>query len=137
MRIIEYSVGNATVMDLRGNLAGWDANSLLNTVVDRFARGPGQELILNLRDVGRIDAVGLATLVSALGTVRRNGGTLKLMHLTTRMHDLVVIARLVTLFETVDLVDGAFRGVPAATILSRLPQTRVSVGLVRRLVARA
>ena len=55
--------------------------------------------MLNLADVNYIDSAGLGELVSAFTTVKNNGGELKLLNLTKKVRDLLVITKLLTVFD--------------------------------------
>ena len=46
-----------------------------------------------------IDSSGIGELVSGFTTVRGVGGELKLLHLTKRVHDILQITRLFTVFD--------------------------------------
>ena len=55
--------------------------------------------MFNLGDVDYIDSSGLGSLVSAFTSVRRQGGELKLLHLTKKVHDVMQITKLYTIFD--------------------------------------
>ena len=49
-----------------------------------------------------IDSSGIGELVSAFTAVRREGGELKLLNLTKKVHDLLQITKLYTVFDIKD-----------------------------------
>ena len=49
-----------------------------------------------------IDSSGIGELVSAFTTVRNQGGDLKLLNLTKKVHDLLQITKLYTVFDVKD-----------------------------------
>jgi len=106
MRISERRVHGTTVLELHGMFTG-TAAELLDATVRQVTRGGPQRLVLNLRDVPSIDAAGLGALVAAYGAVRRSGGTFRLAHVGARVRTLLVVCRLVTVFETFDSVEDA------------------------------
>jgi len=57
---------------------------------------------LNLRDVNYIDSSGLGELVSAFTNMRSQGGELKLVNLTEKVHGLLQITTLYTVFDISD-----------------------------------
>jgi anti-sigma B factor antagonist len=59
-------------------------------------------MLLNLADVPYIDSAGLGEIVRTYTTVSRQGGQLKLVNLTKRITDLLMITKLLTVFETFD-----------------------------------
>jgi anti-sigma B factor antagonist len=52
--------------------------------------------------VDYIDSAGLGELITAFTTVRGQGGQLKLLKLTHRIHDLLQITKLLTVFDAFD-----------------------------------
>ena len=61
-----------------------------------------KKILLNLGDVSYIDSSGIGELVSAFTSVRNQGGELKLLHLTKKVHDLLQITKLYTVFDVKD-----------------------------------
>jgi anti-sigma B factor antagonist len=61
-----------------------------------------QKLLLDLGNVSYVDSAGLGQLVQAHVTVKKAGGSLKLLNLTKRLHDLLILTRLATVFDTYD-----------------------------------
>jgi anti-sigma B factor antagonist len=57
---------------------------------------------LNLGDVNYIDSSGIGELVSAYTTAKNQGGELKLLNLTKKVHDLLQITKLYTVFDVKD-----------------------------------
>ncbi|MEO8678885.1 MAG: STAS domain-containing protein [Vicinamibacterales bacterium] len=107
MRITERPFGGAIVLDLRGALAGRRAAESLDTAVQRLCRDGVREVVANLGRVASVDLGGLAALVDAHMVLRRADGIFKLAGITKRIHDLVVITRLLTVFDTYDSVEDA------------------------------
>ena len=70
--------------------------------------GQGRKnVVLNLADVTYIDSSALGVIVSGYTTVQKAGGKLKLLHLTKRSHELMVITKLVDVFDFFDSEDEA------------------------------
>jgi len=67
-------------------------------IVDKGSK----KIILNLGEVSYIDSSGLGELVSAFTAVKRAGGELKLLNVTEKISDLLVITKLVTVFDVRD-----------------------------------
>ena len=109
MRITERWLGDTIVLDLHGPLNGPEGTERLGATVHRLAGAGRPQLVVNLEDVPSIDAAGLGTLAEAYCDITRNGGTIRLAHLNKRLHDLVVITRLVTVFDIVDSVEDQVR----------------------------
>jgi anti-sigma B factor antagonist len=74
---------------------------LRDTIRDLIGKG-NKKILLNLGDVTYIDSSGIGELVSAFTAVRREGGELKLLNLTKKVHDLLQITKLYTVFDIKD-----------------------------------
>jgi len=107
MTISERTVGAITLLDLNGQLTlGSSAEGLRDKVRSLLQQGQ-QQFIVNLAAVPYMDSCGLGGLVQAYATVTRQGGALKLLHLTSRLRDLLVITKLATVFDCYDSEDAA------------------------------
>lgn len=92
-------VNGVTVVDLSGRITlGEGSSALRDTVRDLLNRGQ-KKILLNLGDVTYIDSSGIGELVSGFTTVTNQGGQLKLLNLTKKVHDLLQITKLYTVFE--------------------------------------
>jgi len=91
--------GTITLIDLSGRIALGEGSALLRTTIrDLLDRGRNK-IILNLGDVNYIDSSGIGELVSGFTAVRNREGELKLLHLTKKVHDLLQITKLFTVFD--------------------------------------
>ena len=95
-------VGGVTIVDISGRIVlGEESAALRNLVSDLLAKGH-KKILFNLGDVNYIDSSGLGHLVSAFTSVRKQDGELKLLNLTKKVHDLIQITRLYTVFDIMD-----------------------------------
>jgi anti-sigma B factor antagonist len=102
MKASTRQVGNVTIVDLTGRITLGEGSSVLrDTVKDLAAKGQ-KKILLNLGDVSYIDSSGIGELVAAFTSVRNLGGEMKLLHLTKKMHDLLQITKLYTVFDVKD-----------------------------------
>ena len=95
-------VEGVTVLDLSGRVTLGEASGKLRTAVQEALGAGSKKILLNLADVSYIDSAGLGELVSAFTTVKNAGGELKLLNLTKRVKDLLVITKLLTVFDVKD-----------------------------------
>lgn len=92
-------VAGVTIVDLSGNIKLGEGTSVLReTVKDLLGKGQ-KKMLLNLAEISYIDSSGIGELVSAFTSVRNQGGELKLLHLTKKVHDLLQITKLYTVFD--------------------------------------
>ena len=61
-----------------------------------------KKILINLRKVTIMDSSGIGELVSGYTTVKNQGGEVKLLNLTKKVHDLLQITKLYTVFEVFD-----------------------------------
>jgi len=113
MQIEERVVDNVTVLDLKGKLTLGDGDELLKDKINSLIQQERKSLLLNLEAVPYIDSAGLGEIVRTYTTVSRQGGKLKLVHLTKRITDLLMITKLLTVFETFDSESEAIKSFSA------------------------
>lgn len=102
MKASTRQVNGITVVDLSGRITLGEGSVVLrDTVRDLIGKGE-KRILLNLGDVTYIDSSGIGELVSAFTTVRNQGGELKLLNLTKKVHDLLQITKLYTVFDVKD-----------------------------------
>jgi anti-sigma B factor antagonist len=92
-------VGSITFVDLSGRIALGEGSALLRRTIRELLENGRNKIVLNLGDVNYIDSSGIGELVSGFTAVRARNGELKLLHLTKKVHDLLQITKLFTVFE--------------------------------------
>lgn len=102
LEVRQRDVENILILDLQGRIvAGPESTELRGTV--SALRDQGKvNAILNLERVNYLDSTGLGTLVVAHSTFRRAGGAMKLLHVSKRMAELMILTKLSTVFEMYD-----------------------------------
>ena len=102
MKASTRQVDGVTIVDLSGRITLGEGSVVLrDTIKDLLSKGQ-KKILLNLGDVSYIDSSGIGELVSAFTSVRNQGGELKLLHLTKKVHDLLQITKLYTVFDVKD-----------------------------------
>ena len=102
MKSNNREVDGVTVVDMSGRITLGEGSVVLrDTIRDLIGKGQ-KKILLNLGDVTYIDSSGIGELVSAFTAVRREGGELKLLKLTKKVHDLLQITKLYTVFDIKD-----------------------------------
>ena len=102
MKATNRQVEGVTVVDMSGRITLGEGSVVLrDTIRDLIGKG-NKKILLNLGDVTYIDSSGIGELVSAFTAVRREGGELKLLNLTKKVHDLLQITKLYTVFDIKD-----------------------------------
>ena len=102
MKASSRQVDGVTIVDCSGRITLGEGSVILrDTVRDLLSKGQ-KKILLNLGEVTYIDSSGIGELVSAFTTVRNQGGDLKLLNLTKKVHDLLQITKLYTVFDVKD-----------------------------------
>ena len=102
MKASNRQVDGVTIVDMSGRITLGEGSVVLrDTIRDLVGKGQ-KKILLNLGDVTYIDSSGIGELVSAFTAVRREGGELKLLKLTKKVHDLLQITKLYTVFDIKD-----------------------------------
>ncbi len=102
MTIAVHEVKTIPVLDLKGRITmGEGSVQIRDTIRDLVGKGQ-RSILLNLGDVNYIDSSGLGELVAAYTTARNVGAELKLLNLSKKVHDLLQLTKLYTVFEVYD-----------------------------------
>ena len=102
MKASTRQVDGITVVDLSGRITLGEGSVVLRDQIRELLGKNEKKILLNLGDVTYIDSSGIGELVSAFTTVRNQGGELKLLNLTKKVHDLLQITKLYTVFDVKD-----------------------------------
>ena len=95
-------VSHVTILDIHGCIILGPEIGTLRTAVHELVAQAKKKIILNLADVDYIDSSGVGELVASFTTVRNAGGELKLLNLTQKVHDVLHVTKLYTVFDIKD-----------------------------------
>ena len=102
LSIKDREVGDVTILDLSGKITIGEGSVQLREAVRRLLDEGKKKILLNLGEVAYVDSSGIGELVSSYTTTNNQGGHLKLLNLTKKIQDLLMITKLLTVFETFD-----------------------------------
>ena len=102
MTIEERPTDGVMILDLKGKLTIGEDVELVKDKINSLIQQGEKKLLLNLAEVPYVDSAGLGEIVRTYTTVNRQAGSLKLLHLTKRIEDLLAITKLLTVFDTFD-----------------------------------
>ena len=102
MTVSERSVGSVTILDVSGHVTLNDGADQIRDKVKGVLQEGKRHILVNLAHVSYMDSAGLGELVQAYSTVSKQGGALKLVSPTKRLKDLLVITKLITVFDSFD-----------------------------------
>ena len=102
MKVSTRQVDGITIMDCSGRITLGEGSVTIRDAVRELLSKGQKKILLNLGDVSYIDSSGIGELVSAFTSVKNAGGELKLLNLTKKVHDLLQITKLYTVFDIKD-----------------------------------
>jgi anti-sigma B factor antagonist len=100
MKITTRTIGDIRILDCNGKIT-LDAGLqfLRSTLHDNLQSG-AHKIVLNLGHVKFIDSSGIGELVNTYNSVTHDGGELRLLNVTKKISDPLVITKLLTVFKT-------------------------------------
>jgi len=102
MQISERSVGDVIILDLEGRLVVEDGVDLFNERMNALVRHGQKKILLNFEGVTYLDSSGVGAVVWKYVTARKRDTSVKLLNLTRRSHNVLMITKLLTVLETFD-----------------------------------
>ena len=124
--ITERRNGPVTVLDLKGNIRLGEGNIELHNILRFLVEKGERKVLLNLAEVSYIDSSGLGELVAGYTTLQKNSGELKLVHLTKRVQELMIITKLLTVFdvfENEEIAVDSFSAAPGTILTEEIAVT--------------
>jgi anti-sigma B factor antagonist len=126
LKVMQRQADGITILDLNGRIVlGKETALMRDTILDLIGRGK-RGIVLNLGNVPYVDSSGISEMLSATQAIRREGGDLKLLNLTSRVRDMVEVVRLGTVFELFDDENAAIKSFTREQRQEPGPLTRAS-----------
>ncbi|MCF6269900.1 MAG: STAS domain-containing protein [Melioribacteraceae bacterium] len=107
MRIKTSEKYGAVVITLKGNIMGGPDAQEFHNILGNFLDESKTNIIIDLGSVKFMNSTGLGMLISGYTSVKNKGGVLKLANATDKINSLLVITKLITIFENFESVDAA------------------------------
>jgi anti-sigma B factor antagonist len=108
MQIEQRVVGEVAIIQVLGDITlGKGGDIILKDKIQSLLQQGYRKLLLDMGNVSYVDSAGLGQLVQVYATTSHLGGTLKLLNLTKRLKDLLVLTKLLTVFDTYESEDAA------------------------------
>ena len=98
----QRQAGDVTILDFSGAVRMGDGAIALRNAIRGLIEQGNKKILLNLAAVKNIDSSGIGELIANYTTMSRDGGQLKLLNLTEKIRDLLVITKLLTVFDAYD-----------------------------------
>jgi anti-sigma B factor antagonist len=102
LEIVQREREGVTIVDLNGRLTVGPEATVFRDRVQKLNESGHRNVILNLKEVDYVDSTGLGALVMSYTSMQKAGGKIKLLNLTRRSIELLVMTKLTTIFEVFD-----------------------------------
>ena len=113
-------MGDVSVIDLAGRITLGEGSGLVRSSIKQLVNSGQKSILVNLKDVSYIDSAGLGELVGSYATVTNMGGDIKLLHPQSKVHDLLQVTKLYTVFVAFDDETEALRSFAAGAGAGKL-----------------
>lgn len=100
MRIHEENKGTVKVIRLSGKVMSGPDLMQVKTAFESAVNNDYKRILVDLGGVSWMDSSGLGVLVSGHTTVSRAKGRMVILNATKKIHELFIITKLITVFET-------------------------------------
>jgi len=107
MNMQQRESNGIVILELSGKIMGGPDATLLNEKLHELIDAGKPQIVADLRNVDWMNSSGLGILIGGLTTMRNNGGDLKLANITDRIQSLLMITKLLTVFESFETVEEA------------------------------
>jgi anti-sigma B factor antagonist len=98
---------NCIVIEFKGNVMGGPDAVSLNEKLHELIDEGKKNVVVDLSKVKFMNSSGLGMLIGALTTMRNAGGDLRIANATDKIESLLVITKLITVFQHFRSVDEA------------------------------
>lgn len=109
MRIKTSEKYSAVVIEIKGNVIGGPDSEEFSKLLHSLLEQGKKNVVVDLKYVKFMNSSGLGMLISGFTTMKNGGGSLKLANATEKINSLLVITKLITIFENFNSVDEAVK----------------------------
>lgn len=102
MKIKTREVGDVVVVEINGKITIGEGDVALRNTIKELLKQGKKKIVIDMKHVSYMDSSGVGELASAYTTAKKEGAELKLANLNTRVHDLLQLTTLITIFEVYD-----------------------------------
>ena len=103
MHIDQKVTGDVMVVTVNGDITlNQGGDVLLKDKIQSLLQQGHKKLVLDLGGVAYVDSAGLGQLVQIHATTKSNGGAMKMANVTKKLKDLLVVTKLLTVFDSYD-----------------------------------
>ncbi|PYV39634.1 MAG: anti-sigma factor antagonist [Acidobacteria bacterium] len=96
------NLGNVCVLTPHGKIVIGDEVAALRDKIKGLLQAGSKNILLNMANISYIDSTGVGALVGAFTSIRNQGGQMKLANLSQRVKDILLVTKLLTVFDVYD-----------------------------------
>ena len=100
MKATVRQIDRVAVVDLSGKITIGEGDVVLRERVNELLEGGARHILLNLEKVSYMDSAGIGELVACYKRAKEKGGTVKLLHPSGKVYDLLQLTKLEEVFDT-------------------------------------
>jgi anti-sigma B factor antagonist len=109
MKIEKRKKGDVLILDLKGKILVSDGIEELRNTINAALKEKETKLLFNFAEVPYLDSTGLGEVVRSYTSVKKEGGTVKIVNLTNKVKDLLSVTKLLTVFDTFEDEEKAIK----------------------------
>jgi anti-anti-sigma factor len=109
MKIKENTRGSVVVVSLAGDLLGEPEISDVRKVVYKHLNVGTKKIVLELKKVGRMNSMGLGSIMAAHASCRSKDGELRLANVSDHVGSVLALTKVVKVIRTYETVDKAVK----------------------------
>jgi len=98
-KIEKRQTEDITILDMSGKMRIGESGAVFCNTIHGLVEDGRRKILLNLQGVTHIDSTGLGELIASYNTLDKQGGQVKLLHLTQRVRELMILTKLLTVFD--------------------------------------
>ena len=102
MKISTREVGGITIVEPKGKITIGSGDVALRNALEEVSRDSDSKILLDLKGVKKIDSSGIGELIAVHNSVTEAGGSIKLINLPSKLHGVLEITQIVSVFDVFD-----------------------------------
>ncbi|MCK6622907.1 MAG: STAS domain-containing protein [Calditrichaceae bacterium] len=107
MKIKEKMEGDIAVLTVSGNMMGGPDSSVLHDKVKSLISDGLKKVVVDIKGVKWMNSSGLGVLMACMSSLQQAGGSMKLSSVTEKVQSILMITKLIELFETYENAERA------------------------------
>ncbi len=100
MKIEKRKKGDVLILDLKGKILIGDGIDELREAINNALKEKETKILFNFAEVPYLDSTGLGEVVRSYTSIKKEGGSVKIVNLTNKVKDLLSVTKLLTVFDT-------------------------------------